>query len=382
MNPPTWSLRGLLSPVVARLLILGVNPMDLEGVLSRLESKPLLNAKMLETRWLAEWSALISLWEERGKTALASGHRATARTCLFHASTCGLAKYLVNTGDISLKTTVYREYAALHRAWADLAPAPVLSLELPLSDGTAMAALLHLPGGPGPHPVAVVFAGLGSCKEEMVTLASALVTRGVAALVPDMPGCGATLFDHGLPCSMPAVERAIHALAEVAFAHPQLDGANLGATGLCMGGGYAFRAASIEPRFRHAGTLFPLFIDMVDPAGIPTWMRAGPWIEKQTGGTDADSFIASMGPAPTDAPDVPFLMVHGRHDNWMTWDSAQALLARVRHPRREFLTIENEPVVTGGNATTHAMPVGEQMHWVVPHVADWMADRARENAAA
>jgi dienelactone hydrolase len=378
MSNPTWSLRSLLSPVVARLLILGVNPMDLEGVFSRLEGKPILNAKMLENRWLAEWATLSDTWKTRAREALAAGHVRTAHTCLFHASTCGLARFLINTADLESKKAVYLDYAATYRETMDHAPAPVQDIAVECPGNFRLAALLHLPAGQGPHPVAVVFAGLGSCKEEMHTIARALVDRGIAALVPDMPGCGASLFNHGVPCSMERVEQAITGLANAVQVHPALDASNLGATGLCMGGGYAFRATALDTRYRYGATLFPLFISMTDMAGVPQWMRSGPWIEMQTGTTDSDRFVASMGPASTDAPKVPFFVVHGRHDNWMTWESATALLARVDNSRRDLLTIESEPVITGGNATTHAMPVGEQMHWTVPLVADWMADRVAE----
>jgi dienelactone hydrolase len=193
-----------------------------------------------------------------------------------------------------------------------------------------------------------------------------------------MPGCGATLFLHNLACSRRAIESAIVGLARVVDHHKDLDSHTLGATGLCMGGGYAYRATAIEPRYRFAATLFPLFINMVDPSGIPQWMRSGPWMALQTGEANTDQFIAEMGPDPEDVPRVPFFMVHGRHDNWMTWDAANALLQRVEHPQRRLLTLENPPVLTGGNATTHAMPVGDLMHWVVPIVADWLADRAAE----
>lgn len=377
MNKPTWSLRGLLGPVTARLLIFGVNPMDLEAVFSRLEGKPILNAKMLETRWLSEWESLAETWNNRAREAMEGGHSATAATCLFHAASCGLARFLVNTSDLETKTAVYREFAAAYRDYLDLVPG-CEDLRIHCPGGETLPALLHLPAGEGRHPCAVVFAGLGACKEEMNTIARALVERGVAAIVPDMPGSGAALFDQGVPCSMKRIESAITGLADVARSHPSLDGSRFGATGLCMGGGYAFRATAIDSRYRFGATLFPLFINMTDPAGIPQWMRSGQWIDFQTGGVDTDTFMATMGPAPTDAPKVPFLIVHGRHDNWMTWDSANALLARVDNPRRDLVTIENEPVITGGSATTHAMPVGEQMHWAVPMVADWVGDRIRE----
>jgi dienelactone hydrolase len=331
---------------------------------------------MLETRWLAEWEAQAKEWAQRAEQALARGHLRTAYVCRSYASACGLARFLINTSDMELKRSVYLDYAEAHREAMSLLSTPVRQLSVLCASSFELAAQLHLPAGQGPHPCVVVFAGLGSCKEEMVTLARALVDRGVAALVPDMPGCGATLFTHGVPCSMARVEQAIEGLARAVVEHPDLDESATGATGLCMGGGYAFRAVCIDSRYRYAATLFPLFISMVAHGSVPQWMRSGPWTALQTGGLEAEQFIAQMGPQPTDAPRVPFFMVHGRHDNWMTWDAANALLQRVQHPDRELLTLENPPIVTGGNATTHAMPVGEAMHWVVPLVADWLSDRA------
>jgi dienelactone hydrolase len=362
--------------VVARLLIFGVNPVDLEGVLARLESVPLLNAKMLETRWLSEWGALAQSWERRASDALLRGYKKTAYVCRFHASVCNLARFLVNTADMTLKRAVYSDFAQSHRETLELLPTPVNEIDISCEGQFKISAQLYLPEGEGPHPCVVVFAGLGSCKEEMVVLARALVERGLAALVPDMPGCGATLWSHGVSCSMNAIEQAIDGLARFVVEHSALDDSALGAVGLCMGGGYAYRAASIDQRFRYVATLFPLFINQVATDSIPQWMRSGPWTAKQTGGADVELFIKQMGAKPTDAPKVPFFMVHGRYDNWMTWDAANALFERVQSPDRELLTIENSPVITGGNATTHAMPVGEQMHWVVPLVADWLACRA------
>jgi dienelactone hydrolase len=375
MSGSTWRLRDLLSPVVARLLIQGANPMDLEGALSRLEAKPVPNAKALESNWLSEWGTLQAEWIERAGTALAGGPRATARTCLFHATTCALARFLVNTSDLSLKEAVYRDYAATFRRLCDLSPTPVEDLVVPCRDGSRLSAQLHLPVGEGPHPCAVVYSGLGACKEEMRTLASALVERGVAALVPDMPGSGMTLFEHGSPCAMPLVESAISALADRIESDPRLCSARIGAMGLCMGGGFAFRAVALDGRYRGAALLFPLFVGQTVESGIPSWMRSGPWVAKQVGGVAIEDFMASMVPAPTDRPRVPTLIVHGRHDNWMTWEAARSLHERVESDAKEFLTIEDSPVVTGGNATTHAMPVGEKMHWVAPLAADWTADR-------
>ena len=377
MNPSPWSLRALLSPVATRLLIYGTNPMDLEAILARVEGKPVLNAKMLETRWLAEWERQGAQWRERAEAAREGGHVSTRSTCLFHAATCGLARYLVNTSDIGVRRAVYADCARGYRAYLESA-FRFEELRVPCPGGETLPALLHLPAGEGPHPCVAVLAGLGSCKEEMHTIARALVERGIAALVPDMPGSGAALFDEGVPCTRAALESATRGLADAMASHPLLDGSRLGVSGLCMGGGYAFRAAALEGRFRFAATLFPLFIPMVDNSRIPSWMRSGAWVDFQTGGVGTDAFIASMGPGEDDTPRVPFLVVHGRHDNWMTWEAARSLLERVAHPRRDLVTIEDEPALTGGSPTTHAMPVGERMHWAVPMMADWASDRIAE----
>jgi dienelactone hydrolase len=362
--------------VVARLIIFGVNPVDLEGVLARLESAPILNAKMLETRWLSEWGALAQSWERRASDALAKGYKKTAYVCRFHATVCQLARFLINTADMTLKRAVYSDFAKAHREALALLPSPVKEIDISCEGQFKISAQLYLPEGEGPYPCVVVFAGLGSCKEEMVVFARALIERGVAALVPDMPGSGASLWSNGVACSMVAIEQAIDGLVRFVVEHQALDESALGAVGLCMGGGYAYRAASINTRFRYVATLFPLFIDQVALGSIPQWMRSGPWTSLQTGGVDIEPFIQQMGAKPTDVPCVPFFMIHGRYDNWMTWEAANALFERVQHVDRELLTIENSPVITGGNATTHAMPVGEQMHWVVPLVADWLACRA------
>lgn len=370
-----WSLRAMLSPVLTRLLIHGVNAMDLEGVVSRIENAPLPNAKALEAIWLREWETLASQWDERARQALSDHHRLSAHLFRMHAATCHLARFLVNTSDLQTKRIVYLDYARSYHEAMSLCATPYESFEVPLGGGNSIYTAVHLPEGPGPHPVAMVLSGLGSCKEEMNTIARALVARGVAAVVPDLPGSGETLFSTYLACTREALDRSFTALADLVEAHPALDHHRLGATGLCMGGGHAYRATARDRRYRFCGTLFPLFIDKVPEGRTPRWMREGEWYAFQTGNAPPDEFIAGMGLGSDESVEVPFLLIHGRHDNWMTLEAAMELFDRVPEPLRKLLVIETPPVLTRGAATTHAMPVGEQMHWTVPVLADWVRDQ-------
>ena len=62
----------------------------------------------------------------------------------------------------------------------------------------------------------------------------------------------------------------------------------------------------------------------------------------------------------------------------MSWDAAKALLSRVEHRRRDFVTIENDPEAEGGGTAIPVMPNGEQTPWVVSMASDWIVDRIRE----
>jgi dienelactone hydrolase len=358
-------------------LINGINPFDLERVLQRIERTPFRDARQLETTWLSEWDALAVTWQERSQQAGARGERQTALTLGLQAASCRLAQYLINPGDLARRREIYRSYAAGYRLAAGFFPSPVLSVQLPMDKNTSLDALLHLPPGPGPHPCTAVFAGLGSCKEEMSLLSRLLVERGVAALVPDMPGSGESLFGGNITCGSTNLSSAFRAIADFVGQRPELDASRLGTMGLCMGGGYSYRACSEQNRYRWCVSLFPLFVDGATATSVPKWMRSGPWTELQTGGKPEAELFAEIGWRDSFTIGCPFFLVHGKHDNWMTLDRARLLYEHATSPTREFLVLDEEPAYSTNQAVTHAMPVGEQLWWVGPVVADWIATRAQ-----
>jgi dienelactone hydrolase len=374
---PSWSIRTLLNPVVARLLIFGVNPFDLERVLRAIEETPLRNARQLEALWLERWEGLARGWEQRRQMGPSMSSRRTRLAMGLEASACRLAQFLINPGDLERRRAIYEQFVDTYRDAVKHFEPCVESLQIELDGDSKLAAVLHLPPGATPHPVVAVYAGLGSCKEEMNTLARLLVERGVAAIVPDMPGNGESLFVYGVSCGSKELTRAFAAVADFVEGEPRLDATRFGAVGLCMGGGYAYRACSEERRYRYCATLFPLFIDLVDATSTPAWMKSGPWYDLQSGNKDASTFLAEVGWRDEFAVDCPFFMAHSRHDNWMPLERAMALYEKAPPSTRELVLVEDEPVYAAGEAALHTMPVGEQLGWVGPVMADWIAVQAK-----
>ncbi|HEY5962337.1 MAG TPA: alpha/beta hydrolase [Polyangiaceae bacterium] len=376
-SPDTnWTFRSLLNPVVARLLIYGTNPFDLERVLRRVESVPIRNARQLEGIWLDEWQRLAASWELRASDAARHGRRRTALASSFQTCCCHLAQFLINPGDIDRRRRISETFSHAYRRATAFFESPCYSVQISLDERLPLSAHLHVPSSAPPHPTVAIFSGLGSCKEEMHTLARLMVARGVAALVPDMPGNGESLFVSQLTCGSANLSAACAAIADFVESRGDLDAARLGACGLCMGGGYAYRACAEDSRYRWCATLFPLFINAVDATKTPTWMKSGAWYDFQTGGKGAAAFLEEVGWQDRFSIACPFFMAHSQHDNWMPLDKARLLLEHASSPLNQLLMVEEEPAYGSGDATSHTLPVGEQLGWVGNVVADWIAERA------
>jgi dienelactone hydrolase len=371
---PEWSIRGLLSPVITRLLIYGVSPIDVEYVVSVLERTD--DLRSLEKLWLAEWEKKADAYRAIGEEARQNSRPDTARELFFLAAQCLYAAFLINFSDATEKQRAYAKFAEYYGRSIRHEEPRVEKIEIPLGQGALLPGYFHRPAGDTVRACAVVYSGLGSCKEEMHLLCRPLVRRGVAAFVADYPGNGEALFERGLNCSRTALENSFGRIIDFLEKKPGCEGARFGSYGLCMGGGYAHRAAAIDPRYRFCVTLFPLFIGQVGADATPQWMKRGKWYDLQTGGVAPEAFLTDMAGLEQGALDCPFLFIHGTHDNWMSLERASALFERARGTKKKIV-IDTVPVFSTGAAVTHTMPVGEQLHWVKHVAADWIAEIVR-----
>ena len=369
-----WTIRSLLNPVLSRLLIYGVHPIDVETAMCAVENKPHLNARSLERSWLAEWEQRAARYADLAERAEQEGSLPSAGKLFTLAAQCYYAGFLINPAEEGEKKRIYLRFADLYRKSENCYPVPVTPVEIPLENGV-LPGYLHLPTVGQPRVCAVIFSGLGSCKEEMHMLARPLVERGMAAFVPDMPGSGEALFVNDVKCRFHTLEQAFPKILDTLSARPELQQATFGSYGLCMGGGYAHHAACIDRRYSFCVTLFMLYITHTLVDSTPQWMRQGEWYNFQTGGVPGEQFLHEMRGLAEGTLECPYLFIHGRHDNWMTLDTAMAFYDRAQG-QKEKLIIENTPIFSNQQAVTHTMPVGEQLHWVKHVAADWIAAQA------
>lgn len=369
-----WSVRSLLNPVITRLLIYGVNPIDVEYVVSVVENKNLINSRSLEKSWLDEWEKKALRYKEMAEECEKNNNAISAREFYMYAAQCYYAVFLINLSGTEPKKRVYMEYASLYRKSMAYNMSKVEYIEIPIDDGNTISGYLHHPISKtqAESPCVIIYSGLGSCKEEMNTLARPLVDRGIAVFVPDMPGNGESLFIYDTKCRVHNLNSAFTQIPDFLEKRADIKKGAFGVYGLCMGGGYAYRAACTDSRYKFCVTFFPLFITMVDPKATPQWMRQGEWYSYQTGGVSTDDFMNEMKALEEGSINCPYLFIHGKYDNWMTIELATKLYDKAQG-EKEKIIIEEEPVFSNQQIVTHTMPVGEQLHWVRHVAADWAA---------
>jgi fermentation-respiration switch protein FrsA (DUF1100 family) len=242
------------------------------------------------------------------------------------------------------------------------------------ADGIDLAGDLRVAGDGAP---AVVLTGPFTGVKEQVTggYATWLHERGITTLAFDHRGFGASggrRAHEDTQGKLADLRAAVSALA----AHPSVDAARIGVVGVCLGGGYAVRAAAADPRVRavagiagaynsparfaagdldgYRGALVS-FIDRWDeelPAvaagGAPAAMggdepyayygtarsTAATWENRVTfGSLHSLMTFDALGAAPLLGA-TPLLVVHGRKDDYCSPELAEALHDRATGPKR------------------------------------------------
>jgi uncharacterized protein len=115
------------------------------------------------------------------------------------------------------------------------------------SGGQALPGVLHLPGGPGPHPIAVLLHGFPG-NERNFDLAHALRRAGYAALVFHYRGSWGAGGSWSWAHVFEDAARVVSAVRDEPFvAAHRLDPTRLGLVGHSLGGYTALRTAAADP---------------------------------------------------------------------------------------------------------------------------------------
>lgn len=372
-----WRIRDLLNPVVTRCMLYGTDPFDIEYVLQKIDGITKMSGKEVKTVWFGEWERKAEHYLELAEDAESKGRIISAREYYTMCARCYYAGYMINTDDIEQKKNVYNKLNIYYRKAVSLRPNHVEYVEIPVKKGV-LPAYLHFPDDCSlqkTYPCVMTYSGYGSCKEELDMLAQPLIERGIAVLTVDCPGTGSALFDYDLKCDGYSLENAFDAMHDYLIRRPDIDSERLANYGLCMGGGYAFRSSAKYTDIKCCVSLFPLFLHLADLNSVPIWMRRGKWAVMQTG-TNEEEYLSSMKLLENGRVSCDFLMVDSADDNWMDTNASDALFDRAEGYKERF-TVKEKPAYVSEETIMHAMPVGEQFHWVKHIASDFIAERLK-----
>lgn len=203
--------------------------------------------------WFEQWTRMGDTIEARGRAAEREGHKLTAASCFLRAT-----RYY-QTGERFLQPKsqrgmdVYAKSVKTFRDAAALIRSPRIEhVEIPY-EGTSLPALLVHPdrgvAGGRPAPAMVYFDGFDVTKEICFGYAVPdLAARGVGCLIVDGPGNGESVRFRNLPL-IAETERYATPVYDYLAGRPEFDPKRIGVMALSLGGYYAPRAASLEPRY-------------------------------------------------------------------------------------------------------------------------------------
>jgi len=375
-----WPIRNLLNPVSTRSLLYGIDPFDMEYVLQKIDQIKVLSGKQIKIVWFSEWDRKAERYIDLAKKAEDRNNRISAEKYYMLAAQCYYAEYMINTDDIDKKREVYKQLENYYRKAVSFRKTKVEFVEVDTENGK-LPGYIHYPddGSKGNYACAVTYSGIGSCKEELDMLALPLIERGVAVLTLDCPGTGSALFDYGRKVDGNHLETAFDSIMEFLKKREDIDSSRIANYGLCMGGGYAFHATSMHPEVKCCVSLFPLFISMASLDSIPVWMKQGKWTAFQycEESASTEAFLKNISVLEEGNITSDFLMVHSADDNWMATEASENIFAKAEG-YKEQLAIDEKPAYVSEETIMHAMPVGEQFHWVKHIASDFIAERLLE----
>jgi dienelactone hydrolase len=332
-----------------------------------------------DRRWFIEWVTMgdhvrslaeDALQEDRKLTAAAHYRRAA---CYYFAG----ERFVMPKDDES--QMVYQQAVDSFRMAAALNGEPMEFLEVPYEDGSLPAILVPAQNAKSSRPPVVIFyTGFDGNKElNWFSGIPELVRRGMTCVSVDTPGVGEAIrfreffLRHDY-------EVAGSAILDYLETREDLDAERAGIMAMSLGGYYAPRTASMEPRFR-ACVAWGAQWDYHDvwsrrveaaydaqlpvPAGHLMWSTDAATPEealRRIEGFKLDGVVQRMR--------CPFLVCHGEDDQQIPLEDARRLYEASGSKDKELRIFTN---AEGG--TQHCN--FDNLSIVTPVIFDWLADK-------
>jgi dienelactone hydrolase len=269
--------------------------------------------------WYREWTHIAVRNDRRGDEEFSNRHVRTAMNCWLRAANYYReAEFWLTAADPRRLATFDLCEKASHKFLAGLTPrAEVVSI--PYEDGKPLPGyFIRSANGGERQPVLISVGGLDSFKDELwfITGRGAL-QRGMSVLLVDGPGQGGALRRHGL-VSRHDYEVPIGKCIDWLEGRSDVDTSRIAISGSSLGGYYAARAASMEPRLAACishGAIWDIHDKWKghgEDHGLAEHMK---WV---FGGNSVAQVLEILKPfklhGVLDKMKCPYLILHGGHD--------------------------------------------------------------------
>ncbi|HKA81159.1 MAG TPA: alpha/beta hydrolase, partial [Xanthobacteraceae bacterium] len=202
--------------------------------------------------WFEEWTRMGDKVEARGRDEERKDHKRTAASCFMRAT-----RYY-QTGERFIhprskrSMDVYAKSVKIFQEAAGILRRPrIEAVEVPYAGASLPALLVHpdpAVAGTKPAPCMVFFDGFDVTKELQYGYGVPdLAARGIGCLIVDGPGNGESVRFRNLPL-IAETEQYATAAYDYLAGRREFDPKRIGVMALSLGGYYAPRAASLEPR--------------------------------------------------------------------------------------------------------------------------------------
>jgi pimeloyl-ACP methyl ester carboxylesterase len=199
--------------------------------------------------WYREWLVVADRNFTRGVEEEKQGHVRTAMNCWLRAADYyRQAEFFLAPDNPRRLATFTKMEQSSHRFLRHLTP-PGEVLEIPYERGATLPAyFVRAPFAVERQPCRISMGGLDSIKDEMWFMqAHGALQRGISVLMIDGPGQGGTLRRQKIP-NRPDYEVPIGRCVDYLLTRADVDPTRIAVCGSSLGGYYAARAGSREPR--------------------------------------------------------------------------------------------------------------------------------------
>ncbi len=282
------------------------------------------------------------------------------------------AEFWLKPDDPRRLPTFDRCEAASHKFFARLTP-PGEIVEIPYEPGKPLPAyFIRSPNGGASQPVLISFGGLDSFKDELWFMTGrGAVQRGMSVLLVDGPGQGGALRRHGL-VTRHDYEVPVGKCIDWLTRRADVDPSRIAVSGSSLGGYYAARAGSMEPRLAACishGAIWDIherWKSRDDNHGLAGHMR---WVFGAKTMAEATEIAKPFKlEGVLENMRCPYLVIHGGHDV-LGVENARTVYEYARSKGVNATLRLTDAEETGAEHCQHDNPtLGQEL------MLDWLAD--------